>query len=129
MVVCGDHDIVVSRREMGKKEFAGQSVQHRRTNDIPALLGRDYDIGQGLIDKTVDTVQYSRNDFDHWLQYVLAVPSLHNRVARIKIEQQIDSLPGIHCELVDQFNARLNRTGGIKRDLSGDARQDNRIGQ
>src|SRR5262245_31183458 len=117
MIVCRDHYVVVSWREVGKKEFAGLAVQHRRTNDLTVLLRRDNDIRKGLIDKTVDTIQFGRNDLDHWLELVCAIPRLHNRMTGVKIQQEIDPLPGIHGELMDQFDSRLHPAWCLERDF------------
>ena len=96
MIVCGNHNVVLhtrSRRKMGEEEFAGHSIQHRRPNDVTVDLGRHADIGQGFIDKAFDAIQHKGNNLDHRLQYVLAVPGLHNGFASVKVQQQIDALP------------------------------------
>ena len=78
MTVSGDHDIVISWIEVGKKEFAGRRIEHSFADDFTLLLRRDSNIGQRFIDKALDAVQDERNDFDHWLELVLAIAGLHN---------------------------------------------------
>ena len=137
-VVCSDHDVVVCRRsQMSEEEFTGHRVRHRRTDDVTVHLGRYDDMAdidlvdkQGGVDKAFDAVQHKGNDLYHGLELVGTIAGLHDGFASIKVQQQIDTLPGTHGELVDQFNPALYGTGRIERDLVvGLGGQDNRIGE
>src|SRR5580765_4606723 len=86
-------------------------------------------VKQGRVDKSFDTIQHKWNDLDHGLELVRTIAGLHDGFAGIKVQQQINALPGTHGELVDQFNPALYCAGRIERDLPRDARQDNRIGE
>src|SRR5512146_1713436 len=108
---------------MGKEEFSGIRIHDRRTNDFTVDLGRNNNIfaNQGLIqkailiDKSLNAVQRIGNDLDNRLQYVLVTPSLHNGMTSIKIQQQINSLPGGHVKLMNQLDSGSYGTGRDKR--------------
>ena len=86
-------------------------------------------VKQGCVDKAFDAVQHKGNDLDHGLELVRTIAGLHDGFAGIKVQQQIDALPGTYGELVDQFNSGLYSAGRLERDFSGLAGQDNRIGE
>ena len=117
---------------MGEEEFAGHRIRHRRTNDVTIIIWAD--TTTWLLGKAVSTkpsMPFSTKGMTliTGLSLYVPLPVCHDGFAGIKVQQQIDALPGTHGELVDQFNAALHCTRRNERNLSGCVFQDNRIGQ